>query len=170
MPTDTEKAKLQVLGGLQQNIATRDLALAEVQRMRRRTVTIYVQDAATAGTAVTETVMLCCPAGGTIRVVSAKVAAPVAIAADNTDYCTFTVSKRTGAGSATSVSSADTRAASLNALAAFVPEALTNSTTAADLDLAASDVLTFKVVKSGSGKAICAATSYFACTVEYEET
>lgn len=165
MPTNTELAKSAVETLINPLMSKAD-ARTEVVRQRRRWVTALVQDAATAGTAVTESVMGI--AQGAVRIPFSYVAAPIAVAADNTDYCTFTVSKRTGAGSATSVSSADTRAASLNALAAFVPEALTNSVTAADLELADADVITCKIVKAGSGKAVVAATSYFlfACLVE----
>lgn len=82
-----------------------------------------------------------------------------AIAADNTDYVTVTVSKRDGAGgAATSLGTYDTRAANNGAVAAFVPGAFTLSATAADLDLLETDVVTLTVVKGGAGKVL---TGYF---------
>lgn len=133
----------------------------------RRTVEARLFDAATAGTAMTETCFFKNLTGASIRITAAWVVAPVAVAADNTDYVTFTVAQRTSAGaSSATVASADSRAASLNALVAFAPEALT--LTAANIIVADGAVLTVAVAKAGSGKAITAATSDAYLIVQYE--
>ncbi len=78
-----------------------------------------------------------------------------AIAADNTDYVTVTVSKRDGAGGAAVVlGTFDSRAANNGAITAFVPKAFTLSVVAGALYLLESDVVTITVAKGGSGKVI----------------
>lgn len=124
----------------------------------RRVEKVRLFDAATAGTAMTTTAFYKNTTGVLQRVVAVYVVAPVVVAADNTDYVTFTLAKTDSAGAnATTVASADTRAASLNALAANVPEAIT--VTGSAQDVAIDGHLTVAVAKAGSGKAITAATS-----------
>lgn len=78
-----------------------------------------------------------------------------AIAADNTDYVTITISKRDGAGgSAVTVATYDSRAANQAAATAFVPKSFALSGTAANLNILTTDVLTITVAKGGSGKSI----------------
>lgn len=86
-----------------------------------------------------------------------------ALAADNTDYVTITVAKRTAAGSAVTLGTYDSRAANQGALTAFVPVEF--ALTAANLGLAAGDVLTGAVAKAGSGKVLPAGC----ITVDVEE-
>lgn len=133
--------------------------------LTRKYVQCRLFDAATAGTAMTVTTFWENNTGVTYKVVDVKVVAPVAVAADNTDYVTFTLSKYTGA-SATAVASSDTRAANMNALAAFIPESLT--ITAAAAEVPDGYTLAAAVAKAGSGKAITAATSdaYLLVTLE----
>lgn len=138
-----------------------------VNKLHYRTYTIAVQDAATAGTAVTETVIARVP--HKCKLVAVYLTAPIAVAADNTDYATFTVAKRTAGAAGVTLATGDTRAASMNALAAFTDEQLPTTGTAVQLQLAAGDVLTFAAAKSGVGKALVAATSYFNVTVVVEE-
>src|SRR5690349_7637273 len=71
-------------------------AKAVVADSARRQYTIQLTDAATAGTAVTETVMARIPIA--CRLVTAYMAAPIAVTANDTTYATVTVAKRTGAG------------------------------------------------------------------------
>lgn len=124
----------------------------------RRVEKVRLFDAATAGTAMTTSAFWKNTTGVTMRVVSAYVVAPVAVAADNTDYVTFTLAKVDAAGAnAATVFSGDSRAASLNGLAANAAEALT--VTAANQDIADGWHLTAAVAKAGAGKAITAATS-----------
>lgn len=78
-----------------------------------------------------------------------------AIAADNTDYITVTVSKRDGAGGAAVVlGTLDTRAANNGAVTAFVDKPFTLSVVAGALYLLETDIVTITTVKGGSGKVI----------------
>jgi len=133
----------------------------------RRTYSIKVQDAATAGTAVTESVLEHVRRAG--RVVSVTVAAPIAVTAAASNIATFNVAKRTAAGASVAVATGSTvTAGTPGTLTAFVPAALT--ITAANSLLAAGDVLTFAIVKGASGVAVTAATSYFVVSVDVEES
>lgn len=126
-------------------------------------VGVLVSDAATAGTAVTETVCLVAPYP--LKIVSAKMAAPIAVTANDTNYATVTIGTRSGAGSASTVAVMSTQITGGSGnLVAFVPVAMTVTTTI----LAAGDVLTIKVVKAASGVALTAATSYFAVELVIE--
>lgn len=81
-----------------------------------------------------------------------------AIAADNTDYITVTVSKRDGAGGgAVVLGTLDTRAANNGAITAFVDKAFTLSVVAGALNLLETDIVTITTVKGGSGKVITGA-------------
>lgn len=78
-----------------------------------------------------------------------------AIAADNTDYITVTISKRDGAGGAAVVlGTYDSRAANQGALTAFTPKAFSLSVVAGALNLLETDVVTITTVKGGAGKLI----------------
>lgn len=72
-----------------------------------------------------------------------------ALAASGTDYTTYTVSKRDGAGgAAATVAATDTNSAGSNvSLAAFVPQALTLTT--ANTTFAAGNVITVKSAETG---------------------
>lgn len=81
-----------------------------------------------------------------------------AIAADNTDYITVTVSKRDGAGGAAVVlGTYDSRAANNGAVTAFVPASFTLSVVAGALYLLETDIVTITTVKGGAGKVITGA-------------
>lgn len=75
-----------------------------------------------------------------------------ALAAHATAYISLLVQKRDGAGgAAVTVASTDTATGGANvSLAAFVPAVLTLTTTAADLAVAAGNVLTFKSTESST--------------------
>ena len=118
---------------------------------------IQVTDGGTAGSAVGEQIVGYAPYA--CQVVLCELGPGVTAAADNTDYVTFTLAKRTAGGSATTVATGDTRAASLNGVTAFTPVALPLSSTSGAVALAAGDAITFKIVKSGAGKAIGAAAT-----------
>lgn len=78
-----------------------------------------------------------------------------AVAADNTDYVTVTVSKRDGAGgNAVTLGTYDSRAANQGAISAFQPAAFSLSAVAGALDLLETDVVTITVAKGGSGKSL----------------
>lgn len=128
-------------------------------------VGVLVSDAATAGTAVTETVVLVAPYA--LKVVSAKMAAPIAVTASDSTYATVTVSTRSGAGGASTVAVMTTKTSGSGgsgSLVAFVPVAMTVTTTI----LAAGDVLTLSIAKASTGVALTAATSYFAVEIVIE--
>ena len=81
-----------------------------------------------------------------------------AVAADNTDYVTITVSKRDGAGGAAVVlGTYDSRAANQGAVTAFVPAAFSLSAVAGALNVLETDIITLTVVKGGSGKTLTGA-------------
>lgn len=75
-----------------------------------------------------------------------------ALAANGTNYISLLVQKRDGAGgAAVTVASTDTNTAGANvSLAAFVPQLLTLTSTAADIQVAAGNVLTFKSTETGT--------------------
>lgn len=138
-----------------------------VKNSMRRTYSENYSDAATAGTAVTETVHANVQRAG--KVVAAKLSAPIAVTANDTNYATVTVSKRTGAGGAVVIASRTTQITGGSGnIVAFVPVTLT--LTAANQLLAAGDVLTVAVTKTGSGVALTAATSNINVTVDVEES
>jgi hypothetical protein len=139
---------------------------AEVKKLHYRTYSVLVADAATAGTAVTETVIATVPVAS--RVVAVKVATPIGVTAHDTNYATFTVSKRTAGGGATSIASQTTKITGGSGnLTAFSPLSITP--TASAVDLAANDSLTIAIPKAASGVALTAATSYVQVQVTVEE-
>jgi len=75
-----------------------------------------------------------------------------ALAANGTNYITLDVQKRDGAGgAAVSVATTNTNTAGANvSLAAFVPQTVTITTTAANKTFAAGNVLTFKSTETGA--------------------
>lgn len=81
-----------------------------------------------------------------------------AVAEDDTDYATITVSKRDGAGGgAVVLGTYDTRDANQGAITAFVPAAFSLSAVAGALNLLETDVVTATVTKGGSGKTLTGA-------------
>lgn len=102
------------------------------------------------------------------KVIGAYFSPTATSAADNTDYATLKVVKGDGAGGAeTIIASGDTRAASLNALAAGVTETLTLSATEANTRIAAGGILSFSIAKAGAGKIVGAGS--FTVDVEEED-
>lgn len=129
-----------------------------------------VSDAATAGTAVTETAMKI-PVQG--KVIGVSVTAPIAVTANDTNYATVTVAKRTAGGSASTIAAKNTKTSGSSgsgSLTAFAPYDFPAAAfTAANIQLAAGDALTLAIAKTGTGVALNAATSYFCVTVAVEE-
>lgn len=81
-----------------------------------------------------------------------------AVAANNTDYVTITVSKRDGAGGgAVVLGTYDSRAANQGAVTAFVPAAFSLSAVAGALNVLETDVITLTVAKGGAGKTLTGA-------------
>lgn len=78
-----------------------------------------------------------------------------AVAADNTDYVTITIRKRSLAdayATGATVATYDSRAANNGAITAFTPAAFTLSGTAANLEKLETDIFTIEVAKGGAGK------------------
>jgi len=141
-------------------------AKATADAMNKRTFHILVADAATAGTAVTETVIVQVQRAGIAKAV--RIATPIAVTAHDTNYATFTVAKRTGSGSASTIASQTTKITGGSGnVTAFVPVTLT--LTDANVVLAAGDVLTIAIAKASSGVALTASTSYVNVTVDVLE-
>ncbi len=81
-----------------------------------------------------------------------------AIAANNTDYITLTISKRDGAGGgAVVLGTYDSRAANQGALTAFVPGEFSLSAVAGALNILETDVVTIIEAKGGAGKSVIGA-------------
>jgi len=151
MATDRELLKSAQVGALV-SAGLSDPELA-VKQMHRKEYVFFLTDDGDAGTPNPE---MAIPMPVACRVVSCKVTAPIAVTGHATTNAVFTVAKRTGAGSATTISTfTTTLSAPANSLAAFVPAAMT--VTAADAVLAASDVLTCKLTKGSTGVAVTTA-------------
>lgn len=109
---------------------------------------------ASASTAISEVVIGRVNAHGTITSVAYTGAA---FAADNTDYATGTIAKRSALdayASATTIATFDSRAANQGAATAFTPYAWALSGTASHLQLVPGDVITLVTTKAGAGKSL----------------
>lgn len=138
----------------------------EVSKSHYRTITVLVSDAATAGTAVTETPIGTLP--NDAKVVAAYFKTPIAVTANDTTFATFTVSRRTAGGSGTAIGSQTTKiTGGTGNVTAFNPNPLT--LTAANVQCSAGDELTLAIAKASTGVALNAATSYVSVTVVLEE-
>lgn len=110
---------------------------------------------ASAGATISEKAILSAKLHGKIQAIQFTGAA---VAADNTDYVTITVSKRDGAGGAAVVlGTYDSRAANQGAVTAFVPAAFSLSVVAGALNVLETDVITLTVAKGGAGKVLTGA-------------
>jgi hypothetical protein len=125
--------------------------------MTRHKVVAQITDGGTAGTAQTETPVWENTTGNNMRVVTAKLIAPVTGAASATDTVTVTVTKRDAAGGSAAVVATYTSNVAGTGFTAFVPEALTN--TVANVIVPTGYTLTVLASKANSGVAIAAATS-----------
>ena len=122
----------------------------------------------TAATAVTESLIENLRRSGIVR--SITLTAPAAVTADATNNAVITIAKRTGSGAAQTIAAVTTNSAGTGSLVAFVPFVVPQSAfTAANVQLAANDVLTIAIAKGGSGVALSAATSFFTVSVDVEE-
>lgn len=112
---------------------------------------------AMASTTTAETVTPPAPCPVKCIVKAVKLYGLAAVAADNTDYITATISYRDSTGgNAVTVAVYDSRAANAGALTAFAEKACT--LTVANLVCAASGIFTLTVAKGGSGKVLPACT------------
>ena len=123
--------------------------------MSQKKCEAHLSDAATAGTAHTETFVWQNDTGADMYVTAANVVVPIAVASNGSNYASFFLYRRTSAGaSQTTIGTVDTSATSL---VAFAPQALT--LTAANVLVANGSVLTCAITKTGTGVALTAATS-----------
>lgn len=109
---------------------------------------------AAANTAIGERVIGRVTVGGTIDTVTY---AGAAFAADNTDYATGTLAKRSALdayAAATTIATFDSRAANQGAATAFTPYAWALSGTAANLRVIPGDVITLVTTKANAGKSL----------------
>lgn len=137
------------VGPLAQTVA-RSLLVTNAFNLAGYTIT----DAA-ANTTTAERVILRAKVHGLVTSVEFTGAA---IAANDTDYITVTISKRDGAGGgAVVMATYDSRAASQGAVTAFTPAAFALSAVAHALELLETDVVTLTVVKGGAGKVMTGA-------------
>lgn len=131
-----------------------------------RTITHHFADAATAGTAYTETVIFHAKeCGGTVK--SMTIGLPVTAAGHASNGAVITLAKRTGAGGAVTIASWSTLTAAQGTLTAFIPGVAV--LTAANVKYALGDVLTLAVSKAASGVALTAATSEAMVNVSIQE-
>lgn len=94
------------------------------------------------------------------RLLSAYYQPAAALTADNTNYATITVSKRTSAGGTktTIASVATTIAGGTGNWTAWAPVPITLSATTADLTIAAGSSITYEIAKAGTGVQLPAGT------------
>jgi hypothetical protein len=147
-----------------------------VNCLKRRKLVYTFGDLATAGSAVTESAIWMCDAdmANGCRLVSANIILPIAVTASASVYATMTVSVRRVADYTTAIVMATqttntTGNGGLGTTVALTPYALTNSATAANLLMGASDVMTFLVAKASTGTALTAALSLAQLSVVIEE-
>ncbi len=116
----------------------------------RRTVDYEKGADGAANTATAETTIGVLPEGGTL--LGAWVTGDAGVTADDTNYATITLRKRTSAGaSATSIATLSTTTAGSGTWTAFAPEAFTVVTAASANVVAAGSSLTLEISKPGSG-------------------
>lgn len=120
-----------------------------------------VSDFGTAARAVTTTAMHMPVAG---KVVSVSITAPLAVVASDSVYATVTVAKKSGVTASTIAACATKATIAAGAIGADLVAAipykfLANAFTAANVNLAADDVLTVAIAKASTGTALTTAIS-----------
>lgn len=164
MATDRELIKLSQKGALGSSLATPGTSVDALHR-RMLNFVVPIADHTTLTKALPETQLVRVPHA--FRIVSVYVTTPVNVTANDTNYATITVSKRTAGGGATTMWAQNTKiTGGLGNLTALTPVALSQSSTA---DGAAGDSLTLTIAKAASGIALTADTSHVGLTIEIEE-
>lgn len=121
----------------------------ESQIAGTKKVRVYIAGQGTAGTADEFPVL---EATRNIKITGVKFIAKAAVTANGTNYYTLTLRNRGAAAAGTALPASRSLAATN--IAAFVADALTLSATAADLLVAAGDVLTCEKLVTASGLAL----------------
>jgi len=133
----------------------------------RDQVGAQVTDGGTAGTAQAEIPIATVTDGG--RVTAVRLTTAIAVTASDTNYASFFVQKRTAGGAAVTIGTGTTQTSGsggLGSLVAWTP--VTIVLTDANRVLAAGDILTVSVSKTGSGVAIASATVSANLSVVFE--
>ena len=139
---------------------------AEILKTHRRSYSFALSDNGYAlGQTLEYAVFM--PVRGFIRAV--QIIAPIAVTGSDTDYCTFTLSKRTAAGNAVSLATYATSASPANSLVAFVPVGGVLTSTLSNLYVAANDVLTASALKTANGVIVASAGAFVTINVVVEE-
>lgn len=144
------------------------IATSLVQRIECPSFT----DAATAGTAVTESPLVNFPAAmfpNGVKIVAATFTTPIAVMASDTTFATVTLASRNAAGGgSTTIGSQTTKiTGGTGNITAFVAQPLT--LTAANVIVPAGGSITLAVAKASTGVALTAATSTCSLTIWLEE-
>ena len=118
------------------------------------TAAIQMNDLTTITVGLLENILFQTPVAG--KVVSVSFGTAIAVTANDTNYATWTLAKRTGAGAAATIATQTTKiTAGMGNLAAFVPyAAVTADFTVANTALAAGDVVTLVITKTAAGIAL----------------
>lgn len=125
-----------------------DAAAADIGALITRAQSVPRPADAAANTTTAETTLFVAQAAMTVSAI--KLCADAAVVANDTDYITFTIKKRDGAGgSATTIASATSAVTGGIAIAQFTKVSLGTITSGA---LAAGSIVTLTVAKAGAGK------------------
>ena len=130
-------------------------ATAEIGRAHTRSRDFAKVGTENAATAVAETVMFVVKRPSATKAVSFLTG--TAIVANATDYFKFTVSKRTGTGAAVPVANWNSHTSAQSGVTANVPASLVVVPNA-DATLAAEDILTYTITKTGAGQVVAIGT------------
>ncbi len=151
--------------------------LEPVLALQRKVHTFGVTDAGTAGNAVGEREVFYAERACTVKAV--RYGSGIAVTADNTTYATITLQKRPASAVGTPVSVAENTTKITDTvmganLVAFTNYTMTLTSTLADLNMVAGDILTIKVAKASTGVALGAAVTASGqsaqISIELEET
>lgn len=122
------------------------------------TASIPMADSVSLTVPMLESVVAAMPVKG--KVTSVSFSTPVSVTANNTNFATWTLSKRTGAGAAVTIATQTTAITGMGSLVLFVPYvAVAADFTAANQQCAAADVLTLSITKTAAGIALTAGTA-----------
>ena len=166
--TDRQYRKMQESGQLQTTGAA--TAILEVARMHARPQPFLKTGSENASTNVAETNLTMVPNKSQFGTAVGQIAfiSPTTITRDTSNYAVITVSKRTAGGSPVTVGTWNTHNSAQGTITAWVPALLSIATanSGADATCAASDVLTYTIVKAGTGVQI---PQYSTFTISPEE-
>ena len=144
------------------------LSSADLTRVSRslvqRTMSFQFSDAATPGTILGDSPLWRVDAPNGVRILSAYVTTGIAVTASDAVYATPTLNQRRASAPLSavlvaSINTAVTVAPFSGNLAAFIPQAMTLTSTTANQIVAFGDVVTFALAKLSTGTALTAAAA-----------